>query len=261
MPGITEAQIRKYVEAHISEFHDRRLESLQGLKLTKVLKRKNPYLFRAKNVLAAGELVQVLLDAHLSSQEEGVFGDFLEGLALFICGRVFGGQKSSAEGIDLEFTRDGVRYIVTIKSGPNWGNSSQIKKMKDHFRQAKRVLRTSRSKIKVEAVNGCCYGTDRAPDKGEYLKYCGQRFWEFVSDKPNLYIDIIAPLGHQAKEKNDAFNVEYAKTVNRFTREFIEQFCEPDGSIRWEDVLRFNSGVKGTGDPASGVAQSNSSSG
>ena len=31
-------------------------------------------------------------------------------------------------GIDLEFDKDGVRYIVTIKSGPNWGNSSQIGK-------------------------------------------------------------------------------------------------------------------------------------
>ncbi len=76
-----------------------------------------------------------ILDAHLSSQEEGIFGGLLEELAIFICQRAYGGIKSSAEGIDLEFIDDGVRYIISVKSDPNWGNSSQIAKMKDHFRK------------------------------------------------------------------------------------------------------------------------------
>ena len=36
-----------------------------------------------------------------------------------------------------------IRYIVSIKSGPKWGNSSQIKKMVQNFKQAKRVLATT----------------------------------------------------------------------------------------------------------------------
>ena len=67
--------------------------------------------------------MKTILDAHLSSQEEGIFGGFLEELAVFICGRVYRGKKSSAEGIDLEFEKDGTSYLVSIKSGPNWGNS------------------------------------------------------------------------------------------------------------------------------------------
>lgn len=47
-------------------------------------KTQNPYLFKAKNITTTGELVKGLHDAHLSSQEEGIFGDFLEGLAVFI---------------------------------------------------------------------------------------------------------------------------------------------------------------------------------
>ena len=109
-----------------------RLKNLQKLKLNQILKRKNPYLFKAKNILTAQDLVKGLLDAHLSSQEETIFGDFLEGLAIFINGKVYEGKKSSAEGVDLEFNKDGKRYIVSIKSGPNWGNSSQINKMKDN---------------------------------------------------------------------------------------------------------------------------------
>lgn len=199
-------------------------------------------MFRAKNQTTAQDLVKTILDAHLSSQEEGIFGGFLEELAVFICGRVYGGRKSSSEGIDLEFSKDGISYIISIKSGPNWGNSRQIARMKDDFKRAKRILGTNVSSRKVIAVNGCCYGKDDKPDKSDYLKLCGQRFWEFISGNENLYTDIIEPLGHKAKEKNERFSEEYAKVINRFTREFATEYCDNAGSILWEKLVKFNSG-------------------
>nr|WP_298820854.1 PmeII family type II restriction endonuclease [uncultured Chloroflexus sp.] len=86
--------IRQYVESNIDAFHQKRLASLQSIKLNQILKRKNPYLFRAKNILVASDLIRSLLDAHLSSQEETMFGEFLEGLAIFVCYKTFGGRKS-----------------------------------------------------------------------------------------------------------------------------------------------------------------------
>ena len=241
MKPITQQEIVDYVEAHIQTFHQRRLDKLPELKLMDVVKRKNPYLFKAKNINEAQEFVKTILDAFLSSQEEGIFGDFLEELAIFICGQVYGGRKSSTVGIDLEFEKDNIRYIVSIKSGPNWGNSGQIEKMRDNFRQAKQILGRNISSTNVVAVNGCCYGKDRVPNKGGYFKLCGQSFWEFISGDGGLYTAIIEPLGHRAKEKNEQFSLEYAKVVNRFTGEFIKEFCDADGSIRWGDVVRFNS--------------------
>ena len=241
MKPITQQEITDYVEANIQNFHQRRLEKLQKLKLMDVIKRKNPYLFKAKDINTAQDFVKTILDAFLSSQEEGIFGGFLEELAIFICAEVYGGQKSSAEGIDLEFEADGIRYIVSIKSGPNWGNSSQIAKLRDNFGKAKRILSTNRSSMNVVAVNGCCYGRDRKPNKGEYQKYCGQEFWEFISGDEDLYTDIIEPLGHQAKQRNEQFMQEYAKVINRFTSEFIGTFCHADGNILWEEIVKFNS--------------------
>jgi hypothetical protein len=244
MANVTADDLTNYIEANIPEFHRRRLESLTKLKLKKVLERKNAYLFKAKNVVTAADFVKAILDAYLSSQEETVFGTFLEGLAIFICKRIFHGRKSSTEGIDLEFERDDIRYIVAIKSGPKWGNSSQIKRMRENFKQAKRILGTNTSKFNIVAVNGCCYGRDSKPDKSDYLKLCGERFWEFVSGNPLLYLEIIEPLGHRAKERNEEFAVEYAKVVNRFTRDFITEFCNADGAIEWEKIVRINSSVK-----------------
>jgi len=233
----------EYVEENIGEFHKKRIDSLETLKLDRILKRKNPYLFKAKNILTSQDLVTTFLNSHLSSQEETIFGDFLEGLAINICEFVYGGRKSSTEGIDLEFNREGIRNLVSIKSGPNWGNSRQIAKMKEDFLKAKKILRTSKSNIQVKAVNGCCYGIDNKPDKGDYFKYCGQRFWEYISGNKNLFSDIIEPLGHEAKKWNEEFYGSYSKILNKFTHEFSSKYCD-DGVINWKRLVIFNSGNK-----------------
>ncbi|WP_293005534.1 PmeII family type II restriction endonuclease [Nitrosomonas sp.] len=232
-----------YVEENIGIFYKKRIQSLDRLKLSQVLKRKNPYLFKAKNVLTAEQIIKGLVDAHISSNEETIFGDWLEGLAIFINDKVYSGRKSGITGIDLEFDNNSIRNIVTIKSGPNWGNSSQIAKMVTDFKTAKKTLRTSNSQLNIVAVNGCCYGKDSKPDKGDYFKYCGQRFWEFISGNSELFTEIIEPLGHNAKEKNDDFARSYAQMINKFTKEFSNSFCKDTGEIDWEGLVRFNSGI------------------
>jgi hypothetical protein len=233
--------VSRYVEKNIGIFHSKRIDGLNDLKLKTVLKKKNPYLFRAKHLLTAEQIVKELTDAFISSKEETIFGDWLEGLAIFINEVVFKGRKSAVPGIDLEFDFDRIRYIIAIKSGPNWGNSSQISKMRSDFKTASKTLRTSNSNLQIVAINGCCYGRDNNPDKGDYFKYCGQRFWEFISGEPNLYTEIIEPLGHLAKEKNAEFIESYYKMINKFTNEFFNDFCKESGEIDWHKLVTFNS--------------------
>lgn len=243
MGKIKLSDIAKYVENNIDVFHKKRIRSLDSLKLSEVLKRKNPYLFKAKYILTAEELIRVIVDAHISSSEEGIFGDWLEGLAIFINQKAFNGWKSGIQGIDLEFDKDQIRYIISIKSGPNWGNSSQIAKLVSDFNSATRTLRTSNSKLNIIAINGCCYGRDNKPyKKNNYYKYCGQRFWEFISGDKELYTEIIEPLGKKAKERNDEFMQAYSQMINKFTFEFANEFCT-DGKINWKNLVKYNSGI------------------
>jgi hypothetical protein len=241
MKNLNLNSVTNYVENNIGDFHKKRIDSLKTLSLSKVLKRKNPYLFKAKNVLTAEQIIKGLIDAHISSSEEGIFGDWLEGLAIFINEQVYGGWKSGISGIDLEFDKESVRYIVNIKSGPNWGNSSQISKMITDFKTAIRTLRTSNSGLNIIAVNGCCYGRNNNPDKGFYYKFCGQRFWEFISGNSMLYTEIIDPLGYKAKERNEEFLISYSNMINKFTKEFGNLFCMNNGAINWEKLVKFNS--------------------
>ncbi len=243
MKKINLQQIYEYVEKHISVFHQRKLDYVQNkVDLFKILKQKNPYLFKAKNILTAQDLIKGFFDAFLQSQEETLFGDFIEGLAIFVCDKAYGANKSELTGVDLEFEKDGVIYVVEIKAGWNWGNSSQIRQLRVNFEKAKKVLRAKTEK-KVIAVNGCCFGRDEKPDKGGYLKLCGQRFWELISGDEGLYIDIIEPIGYKAKQKNEEFLDNYARIVNKLTLEFSQKFCD-DGKISWTRLVEFNSGFK-----------------
>jgi len=233
-------EAKAFVNENISLFHEKRLNSLRSIKLNKILKKKNPYLFRAKNITVGGDLVKSILDAFLSSSEEKMFGDFLEDLAIFVASKTAKGIKSPATGIDLEFSDKGVRYLVSVKSGPNWGNDDQHKKQEQNFQAAVNVLKQSKHARNVQPVLGICYGKTRTTYLHGYMKVVGQNFWYLVSRNKDLYTDIIEPLGHRAKERNSEFDKALTKVVNLFTKQFLEEFCD-DGLINWQKLVEFNS--------------------
>lgn len=166
-------------------------------------------------------------------------------MAIFVNSKVYGGRKSGIPGVDLEFDKDSTRYIVTIKSGPDWGNDSQVKKMVDHFNSARKVLKTSGANVNVTAINGCCYGRttprNNYKPKGDYFKYCGQVFWEFISGNSELYKEIVEPLGYLAQNKNEDYLKSYAQKINLFIKELANDFFKANGEIDWDKLLEFNS--------------------
>lgn len=235
-------QIELYVRENIEAFHNSRIEKLKGMKLKQLLKRKNPYLYKAKDLNTPGAIVESLATAFMSSAEETLFGDWLEQLAIHIAQIVYGGTKSTAEGIDLEIDKEGVHYAISIKSGPNWCNSSSLKKMKENFLKAQRIYRTSGNKTPFAAIEGCCYGEDRHPVKDTHEKLCGAKFWSFISGTVSLYTDLIEPLGTNARTKNREYQKEYDKMITRFTKEFANEFCLENGEIDWKRIVTLNSG-------------------
>ncbi|HOT91868.1 MAG TPA: PmeII family type II restriction endonuclease [Anaerolineae bacterium] len=230
-----------YVNENIVDFHRRRIKSLEELRLERLLT-KNPYLFKAKYIVTANELITGLLEAFLSSSEEKLFGDFLEGLAIFVAEMTCGGHKSSAPGVDLEFINNGVHYLISVKSGPNWGNSSQQAKLEQDLKNAVVRVKQSKHGANVQPVLGICYGKSKTSYLRGYLKVVGQNFWYLISENPQLYTDIIEPIGYKAKEHNESFLEAKGRTLNRFTREFVDRFCNASGTIEWVRLVEFNSG-------------------
>ena len=230
----------------IKPFYEIRLSRLESAKLSEISKRKNPYLFKAKNIETAGDLAKSILDAFLSSQEETIFGDLMENLAIHVCHEVFDGKKAE-EGIyrsvDLIFERDKKAYVVGIKSGPNWGNSDQVNTMRKNLRNAKKLLRAA-GKKDIVSVNGCMYGRDNVPHKVNknpdlsYYKICGQVFWELVSGDDQLYKKIIQPLDKEAKKRDEVFKTLYVKKINEMTKDVVDRFYTKD-NLDWDKIIDY----------------------
>ena len=233
--------VRAYVNENISTFHQGRIDSLARLNIRQVLK-KNPYLFRAKNVLTASEMVTGMMDAFLSSSEEERFGTFLEGLAVFVAEQTAGGHKSSAEGVDLEFTDEGTHYLVSVKSGPSWGNASQQNQLERNLRDGVARLQQRRPSANIRSVLGICYGRVRTAYLRGYLKLVGQNFWYFISEDKNLYADIINPIGYRAREHNEEYERSKAQVANLLTGTFVSAYCHTSGAINWPKLVHATCG-------------------
>ena len=231
----------------IKPFYDIRLNRLELAKLSNISKRKNPYLFKAKNIETAGDLAKSILDAFLSSQEETIFGDLMETLAIYVCHEVFGGRKAEEgkyRSVDLIFERDNKTYVVGIKSGPNWGNSDQVNIMRKNLRIAKKLIREELDKKNVVSVNGCMYGRDNNPHKVNknpdlsYHKICGQEFWELISGDNQLYKKIIQPLDKEAKKRDASFKNLYSKKINEMTKDVVDLFYTKD-NLDWDKIIDY----------------------
>lgn len=244
MTAISHDALRAFVNEHIDSFHTSRLATLENTRLDDLLKRKNPYLFKAKSLNTAGELVEDLLTSVLYASEEKFMGDFLEKLAIFVVHELWNGQKSSTTGIDLEFNKNDIRYLVSVKSGPNWGNSTSNTKQREYFRTAVAVIRQQSPNERIEPVLGICYSKKRTSYANGITTIHGQAFWELLTDDPNFYTAIVEPIGYRSADHNDAFMLAKARILNLFAAKFMEQYCS-DGVINWEKLVAFNSGNLG----------------
>ncbi len=218
------------------------MQGLGTLKLRNVLLRKNPYLYKALGTESATEIVEEILKAYLSASDEGLFGDaFFEPIAK----AVSGGTVSPSEGVDIAVeTKD--RYkAISVKSGPNPFNSSQVKRQSDEFETLRRRLTKLRKQF--DPILGHGYGRKQTPATKTkvYRDVSGQQFWQELTGDSDFYQKLISLMETDVIRKHrEEYRAEYQKAVNRYVREFTTDFCRADGSIDWEKLVRFNSGTK-----------------
>ena len=240
MPIIDPEKLTPIVHGALDEFYSRRLNKLSGLNLKKVLKRKNPYLYRAIGYATASDIVEELLKAYITSSDESIFGgSFFEKIAL----EASGGVKSLTDSIDVELRTDGSIKAYAVKSGPSVFNSQSKARQEQAFRECRRRLSTMQKYF--EAIVGYSYGTKQSKKtKYSFKEIAGQAFWEDITGDPEFYLKLMRLMGDKPKEHLPAFLDAYSAALNRFVKEFIDDFCFDDGRINWEKLTVFNSGQR-----------------
>jgi len=233
----------------LNVFYARRQSKLAGLKLIPILKRKNPYLYRATGVATGSEIIRQVMAAFISSSDETIFGnEFFEPLAKWAATEAAKKRANTsvtvggAAGVDIA-VEDAVCYIaLAVKSGTNVFNTQSRSQQESEFQ----ALRSRLSKIKKQfrSVVGYGYGrkAKRVSANRNYEEVAGQEFWELVTGEPDFYLRIMKFMEEKPKQHALRFKEELARTENRLVREFLFHFSNPDGSINWEKLTAFNSG-------------------
>ena len=237
----TLTDLYSFVEKNALILRENISETLTSLDLPNLLKRNNLYYVRTKNLSSAHDFIKSLLDEAIFSQVEELFNESFKRLAIHIASQVYQGKESIYDGIDLEFTRDGVKYFVTFGIDPKSPDDYEIQVIEKTFSKIKIDRAIEIPDIPVRAVYGCFYGVDNQPDKGDYFILCGQKFWEFVSGDPDCYLKIIEPVSKLSFLRNDSCFDEYSRLLNKLEAEFLCDFC-PDGLIDWPKLIKLNSG-------------------
>ncbi|MCY3836063.1 MAG: PmeII family type II restriction endonuclease [Anaerolineaceae bacterium] len=202
----------------------------------KIIRRKNPFLYRVRHSenASASDLAASIVDAFLSSSEETMFGDVLESLSIIICRHAKSGRKSGIENIDLEFDQaDGSRALVQVKSGENWGNSSQRKTLVEKFGRATRVLR--QGGIRARCIEGCCYGSSRHVHREYHEILVGDVYWKEISDWSGTSQAILTIIGEHADNGLHAPRREARDNILQY---FSEQNLLSGHSINWNRLLQ-----------------------
>ena len=232
----------KELEAVISrclgDFYERRIQKVSGLRLRQTLRRKNPYLFKALGIQKASEIVERLLADSLSSSDETIFGDaFFEPIARIASG----GTVSDASGVDFVVETESRITSVAMKSGPNPYNASQKSKQSLDFVAVRNRLYKMHKEF--DPVLGHAYGRRNSPNSGLlYRDSSGQAFWHEITGDPDFYLKLISLMRDEPAKHRQEYQPKWDAAVNRFTAEFIRDYCLPDGSIDWEKLVRLVSG-------------------
>lgn len=226
----------------LETFYGTLIQKIDGLDIKKIMRRKNPYLYRAKAMESASEIVESVLNAFITSSEETIFSNcFFEPIAI----AVGGGNKALAEGIDLMIQDDvnNVIYAFAVKSGPSVFNADSKKRQEQNFMAASKLA--GQAKARYEAYIGYSYGKKKESGRGKpkiYQELAGKRFWAELTGDEEFYVRIISFMGALPEQYVASYKESYNKAANRLIREFSNSFCKEDGGIDWEKLVEFNSG-------------------
>jgi len=241
---ISKKALDRKVADLLAVLYERRFAQLSQLTLTKLLN-KNPYLYRAVGIQRPSDLLDALLAARISSSDETIFGnEFFEPLALWaatvaqIPGRTV--SVGAGAGQDISIESGSEYFAISVKSGKNIFNSQSDKGQKTEFDQLEARLKKLRKAF--HKVVGFGYGGQSGSRKEKAItKKAGQEFWQLLTDENDFYLRIADSISTPAEIHKAAFDAALLKKHSELLREFMIEFVEVDGTIRWNSVVAFNS--------------------
>jgi hypothetical protein len=165
------------------------------------------------------------------------------GKALQNIARELSGSGSGVAGADIEVNRDGRRYFVQVKSGPDTAN-------KDIAQNIGTLLNSARSRDpSAICILGVCYARPEQISKiakfelearGVGLKV-GSEFWEFVSGDPGCLAEILELAGEAGDAVEGTLSAAVETKLEELVAEFSQRYGEKLDEATWKKFPADNS--------------------
>jgi hypothetical protein len=236
---LTEEQRRK-IRSIFTAYLQARAKNLKTLALSDM--KFNVVQLRATGTMldlkTPEDLLRYRLAQYLERGAVTAMGGALQKIA-----RELSGSGSGVAGADIEVSRDGRRYFVQVKSGPDTAN-------KDIAQNIATLLNSARARDPAAVcVLGVCYARPEQIStiakreleaRGVGLKV-GREFWEFVSGEPACLEEILEVAG----EVGDAIEATLSAQVEAKVHELVADFASMYGAqlddVTWKRFLANNS--------------------
>jgi hypothetical protein len=225
---------RSRIRGIFARFLEQRVRSLERLTLDHL--KFNVVALRTIATMLELDTPEALLRYRLAQHLERSLVTAM-GTALQTVAKVIAGQGSGVAGADIEKVRDGRRYFIQIKSGPDTAN-------KDIAQNIATLLNSARARDpEAICLLGVCYGR---PDQISGIAHremqtrgvgllIGREFWEFIGDGPGTMADVLELAGEAAAEL-DAGDETYSERVELKLAELVDEFKRRYGDELKEDA-------------------------
>lgn len=166
------------------------------------------------------------------------------GSALQQVAREIAGQGTGVAGADIMLERDGRRYYIQVKSGPDTAN-------KDIAQNIATLLNSARARDpEAICLLGVCYGRaeqispiarGELTNRGVGLRV-GREFWEFISGNPDCMADVLELAGAAASSADEApFAERVERRLDALAADFMIRYGRTLDDDTWARFLADNS--------------------
>lgn len=243
---ISDTALQAEVGRLLDVLYSKRFAALDKLSLTRLLS-KNPYLYRALGIANSSEFIMQLMVAFVSSSDETIFGnDFLEPLAIFaacnadpVAGETRQVSVGAGAGQDIAIETASSYLAISVKSSKNIFNAQSTKGQDSEFSALQARLKKLNKMFRP--IIGYGYGRKLVRKASNVEKLAGQAFWRLLSGEADFYLRISSAMETFAGQHGALYKTAFEQKHRQVLREFLINYVDPSGDIRWDAVVAFNS--------------------
>jgi len=226
-------EIDGIIRAEFEKIAQKKFDALESIDVEKV--DFNPFLLRALGLETPKEIAEFMISQRIERSVVTSYGSRIQKVATSLAERGTG-----VEGADICKEKDGSRYYIQMKSGPNTVNkdiSSEISKL---------LLSAARRNRGSVPLIGMTYGKkDRVSNiLQKYSKVdwiIGREFWEFISEDPDCawkIFKIVGELADSSLGRGESYRKLYKQKVGGLTQQIEKKYGKGKGM--WKKLFDDN---------------------